>query len=137
MVRAPPSTSLVEDIQILRPERPSGGWQPYLPQHGAPLASFYHAQRSASPSDGSGSEGERVVRLDDPNRILPPPPNIGAAAIFMDEFLRREWPTGKYAISGGFAMIMHGSSRATFDVDICVDGQHGGLPLRPMVMNQR
>lgn len=134
---APPSGSLEEDLQILRIEPASQGWLQLLPEHDHPLASFYHAQQSASPSEGSGSEEENPVRLTDRSRIRPDPPNVAAAAIFMNTFLSQQWMTGTFAIAGGFAMILHGSTRTTNDVDICMEPQGSGLPLLAMIQNDR
>lgn len=142
MTALPPSASLAEDEQILGLEQVSGSWLKLLPQNVAPLASFYHPQRAFCPpcylpSETSDSEEERLRQFDDKSSIRPDGPNVKAAAVFIHEFLRREWPTGEFAIAGGFAMILHGSARTTRDVNICADGKSRKLPLIPMLMNQR
>ncbi|KAL8705216.1 MAG: hypothetical protein Q9201_001672 [Fulgogasparrea decipioides] len=73
----------------------------------------------------------------DKERIRPDPSNVGAAAVFLNTFLATEWPTGEFAIAGGFAMILHGSARATYDVDICANGQDLNLLLHRMMLNRR
>lgn len=45
---------------------------------------------------------------------------------------------GQFAVAGGFAMQIHGSTRQTFDVDICVKPQPGSPPpLRAMLQSSR
>ena len=122
---APPSTSLEEDLQILRLTSPSTGWTSLLPHGTAPGASFYLFTASPSPSS---SEGEGQAQMHDPNRIKPPQENVDAAAYWMCQFLETFIGDGQFAIAGGYAMRIHGSNRQTFDVDICVKPAPGTPP---------
>lgn len=131
-----PSASYEEDLQILRLEQPSQGWVQVaqLPSQIEIRAFFYRFSASPSPST---SEGEGTARIHDPNRIRPPEDNLTAAAIFVSQFLERYWPTGKFAIASGYAMLIRGSDRRTHDIDICMEPQGHGLPFRSMLQSER
>ena len=75
--------------------------------------------------------------MQDPNKIRPPEDNITAAGIFISQFLEQHWSRGKFAIAGGYAMLVRGSDRRTFDIDICMEPQGHRLPLRSMLQFER